>query len=658
MTNSINQKLAHGITRRSFVAGTTIAGINIALFGLTGCAPSASGEKLSDTGAGATSFTAGTYTAESQGKFAPVVVEMSFDEGAITDVSVVEHEETEMISQAARETIPAAILEHQTLNVDTITGCTLTSMAILAACEDCVKQAGGNVSALKSNYDLPEPSTAEETLEADVVVVGSGASGMAAAVASAYFGASKVVLLEKSCNLGGNALVSGGYMGFANAPEDMRAEMTDEYQKTMDTMLEAAPSVMPAEDWAKLKADVDAWKASGSTKAFDSTEYYALMNVVEWGDAWDDSIAYVTRAQESLDWLLECGLEIKPLVNLVGYTWPRWAAPLHGIGGQGYFEMYEETIDTNNYPIEIYLNTPATELITDGNKVTGVVGVADDGTTYRVNAKKGVVLATGSFSGNTEMLREYSDAWDAAGETIPTSNTYGHTGDGITMGLSVGAAIENMDQQKPFAFPYCDAKNLSEETDIGDGIECPLMVNKEGERFMDELADRYTASEMMMQQTDQVMFLIRDADAVAITDGKNPYNRNVETLLEQGQLFQADTIEELGELIGCDPQVFAATVERYNEIARSGSDPDFGRESFTEVSPIENPPFYASPRTWAMHITMGGLVADSNNDHAVLNGSGEPIEGLYAVGEVVNGSSGIGTLSSGYAFAKTMFGGN
>ena len=639
---------AQGITRRGFIAGAAIAGVNIALFGLSGCAPSAS------AGGENGQFKAGTYTGIGQGKFAPITVEVTFGESSIESVNVIDHEETKYISDTALETIPAAIVEHQSLGVDTIAGATLTSTAIIAACEDCVKQAGGSASKLKGNYEKPAPSTEVVELEADIVIVGAGASGTVAAVNAARLGAKKVVVLEKSCNVGGNALVSGGYLEYVHAPEDLREEMTDNYTAELEANVAAAADIMPAADLEKLKADIEAWKASGSTKVFDSVELHALQYAIQGEGAYADMLISGQHIAELDDWLATSGFEFKPLVGIVGYSWPRWTSSVNGTCGQGYFEFYTSMIDENDYPVEIYLNTPARELITDGGTVTGVVAQGADGTTYRVSAEKGVILATGGFSGNPDMLREYNTRWDwDPKQIIPTTNAFGHTGDGIEMALALGGATAAMDTQMPF--PFADCKNSTDETTVGDDIDCPI-VNKEGKRFMNEVLDRFTMTEHIMAQPDQMMFMISDKDTCWIDGEVNRYGRNVENLINQGQLYRADTLEGLAELMGVDAATFAQTIEQYNEYARQGEDLDFGRTNFTEHSPIENPPFYASPRTWAMHITVGGLVVDSATDYTVIGEDGNRIEGLHAIGETTLGSCGIGVQGEGYAIAQALFG--
>lgn len=221
---------ATNMSRRTFLGAATVAGVQLAVFGLAGCAPSAQGESGKAGG-----FTAGTYTGEAEGKFDAVVVETDFTEDSIAAVRVVKSGDTARIEQPAIEKMPERIVDAQGLGVDTVTGSTLTSMAILNAVSSCVEQAGGSVSALKKK-GASEPSGEHVDLEADVVVVGAGASGMGGAIAAAQ-GGKRVIVLEKNSNIGGNCLVSGGYLEYLAAPDDARPAMTPELERYVEDVL-------------------------------------------------------------------------------------------------------------------------------------------------------------------------------------------------------------------------------------------------------------------------------------------------------------------------------------------------------------------------------------------------------------------------------------
>lgn len=633
------------LSRRSFIRNTTIAGIGVAVLGLAGCTP----DKPTTSSDTALPYTAGTYTASSQGKFGPVTIQATFSNEAIENIEVTDHEETAFISNRALTELPEAIVENQSLAVDTITGATLSSMAVLAATEDCVRQAGGNPSDLK---EAPQKtaSTGTESLEADLLVVGAGGSGMACAIAAAKLGMERVVVLEKSCSIGGNALVSGGYLEYVEADDSLREEMTDSQRAQLEADLAAAEGVVPADALELIRGQWANWQAAGNTKCFDSIELQALQYTIAGEGDYEGNVLFCQNIAALDAWLVEDGFAFKELVGIVGYPWPRWSSPAEGRCGQGYFQHYQGLVEDQALPVEILLNAPATELICEGDRVVGAKAQAEDGTTYEVRAAKGVVLATGGFSGSPEMLRQYNTMWPfEEGVDIPTTNTYGHTGDGINMALVLGAGVALMDDQMPF--PMADCKNSSDETTVGDDIDC-MMINSEGVRFMDEVRDRYSMTADIMEQPGQMMYMITDADTCRVEGDLNRYGHKLESLINQGQLYVADTIEELAAQIGCEGSVLAKTVADYNEAARSGVDAAFGRTSFSDLSPIENPPFYASPRTWAMHITVGGLLYDDS--FRVTTEEGEPIEGLYAVGETIVGSSGVGTQGEGLAVAQIL----
>lgn len=633
------------LSRRSFIRNTTIAGIGVAVLGLAGCTP----DKPTTSSDTALPYTAGTYTASSQGKFGPVTIQATFSNEAIENIEVTDHEETAFISNRALTELPEAIVENQSLAVDTITGATLSSMAVLAATEDCVRQAGGNPSDLK---EAPQKtaSTGTESLEADLLVVGAGGSGVACAIAAAKLGMERVVVLEKSCSIGGNALVSGGYLEYVEADDSLREEMTDSQRAQLEADLAAAEGVVPADALELIRGQWANWQAAGNTKCFDSIELQALQYTIAGEGDYEGNVLFCQNIAALDAWLVEDGFAFKELVGIVGYPWPRWSSPAEGRCGQGYFQHYQGLVEDQALPVEILLNAPATELICEGDRVVGAKAQAEDGTTYEVRAAKGVVLATGGFSGSPEMLRQYNTMWPfEEGVDIPTTNTYGHTGDGINMALALGAGVALMDDQMPF--PMADCKNSSDETTVGDDIDC-MMINSEGVRFMDEVRDRYSMTADIMEQPGQMMYMITDADTCRVEGDLNRYGHKLESLINQGQLYVADTIEELAAQIGCEGSVLAKTVADYNEAARSGVDAAFGRTSFSDLSPIENPPFYASPRTWAMHITVGGLLYDDS--FRVTTEEGEPIEGLYAVGETIVGSSGVGTQGEGLAVAQIL----
>ncbi|MEQ3362822.1 FAD-dependent oxidoreductase [Raoultibacter massiliensis] len=632
---------ATNMSRRTFLGAATVAGVQLAVFGLAGCAPSAQGESGKAGG-----FTAGTYTGEAEGKFDAVVVETDFTEDSIAAVRVVKSGDTARIEQPAIEKMPERIVDAQGLGVDTVTGSTLTSMAILNAVSSCVEQAGGSVSALKKK-GASEPSGEHVDLEADVVVVGAGASGMGGAIAAAQ-GGKRVIVLEKNSNIGGNCLVSGGYLEYLAAPDDARPAMTPELERYVEDVLgseiaaQSNPEVVDA-----VRREFEAFKASGSAKLFDSPNYYALDFAVTTGEGLPVE-AYLPVGKNILalnQWMTENGFEwIEPTFAITGYQYPRWSGPVEGVNGEGYFDFYEDFIAGGTMDIEVYLATAVDELIVENGAVVGVEATAEDGTGYTIKAES-VLLASGGFSGNSDMLRQYNTEWEYPEGAIPTTNVNGHTGDGIAMATKLGAGVVDMGNQ--MMFPFNDPVNFSFEDIMGAFGDSPV-VNKDGKRFVDETTDRFTITSELMKQPDSLGFFVCDKKC-----SDYPSEERQETLLRRGLLYRADTLEELAEQMGCDKGAFVETIEAFNEAAWAGEDETFGRYLFTELSSVEEPPFFASPVTWAAHITIGGLATDENT-HEVLTEAGEPIPGLYAAGETRQDICGVGSMADGFAAGQTI----
>lgn len=631
------------LSRRTFIGAATVAGVQLAVFGLAGCA---STEDETAPSTQANSFKPGAYTGEGEGKFDIITVETTVSEQRIESIEITSSNDTARIEQPALEKIPERIIAAQGLGVDTVTGATLTSMGILSAVSSCIEQADGDVSALRK-IGITEPSTETIELETDLVVVGAGAAGMGGAIAAAQ-GGKRVIIVEKNSNIGGNCLVSGGYLEYLKAPEDARPEMSEEFHRYVEDVLnseiaaQSDPAVVNT-----VREEYEAYKASGSTKLFDSPTFYALDFAVTTGEGLPvEAYLPVGHNISALnDWMTENNFDwVVPTHAITGYQYPRWSGPVEGFGGEGYFDFYDEILDQGTMDIEIYLATAAEELITENGIVTGIKAVAEDGTTYLIGSSN-VLLASGGFSGNSDMIKEYNTEWDYPDTHIPTTNVNGHTGDGITMATKVGAGVSDMGNQ--MLFPFNDPVNFSFEDIMGAFGDSPV-VNKEGKRFVDETTDRFTITAEMMLQTDNLGFFVCDKKC-----SDYPSEERQETLLRRELLFKADTLEDLAEQIGCDKDTFVETIEDFNVAVAAGEDEEFGRYLFTELSSVDTPPFFASPVTWAAHITIGGLTTNEDT-HEVLDESGTPIPGLYAAGETRQDICGVGSMADGFAAGTTI----
>lgn len=629
------------LTRRSFVGASACAGASLALF-LAGCAPR---DRMTATASA--SYTAGTYAGTGEGKFDVVGVEVDFSESVIEAIRVTGHRDTARIAEPAARLMPERIVDAQGLGVDAVTGATLTSMGILEAVASCVDQAGGSSSALRK-IGSPEPVKATESLEADVVVVGAGASGMGAAVAAAQQG-KRVVVLEKNSNLGGNCLVSGGYLEYLAAPEEARPEMTPALHRYVEEVIDSdLAATFDAALVDSVRRQYEGYKASGSTTLFDSPEFYALDFAVTTGEGLPpEAYLPVARNITALNqWMDELDFPWQTPTHLItGYTYPRWSNPTTGVCGEGYFDFFENVVEVGGYDIEVMLACAGEELLVVDDAVVGVRARAEDGTTWEISANA-AILATGGFSGNAEMLRQYNTLWPYPDGSIATTNVNGHTGDGVLMAQAAGAGVVDMGNQ--MMFPFNDPITMSAENVSATFADSPI-VNKQGRRFLDETADRFVMTAALMEQEESLCFMVSDANSVCVTEA----SPGEDTLLRRGQLFKADTLEELANLMGVPADAFVAEMERYNGFCEKGIDEDFGRYFFDELSPVKVAPFYAAPATWAAHITIGGLDAP-DDDYRVRTEGGAVISGLYACGEVRNGICGVGSIADGVACGKRI----
>lgn len=657
MEPSAARKNTSYVGRRTFVMLAGAALGSTALYGIVGPSAQALAEET-----GSALYTAGTYTAVAQGKKGPVTVEVAFSDDAIESVRVIDHDDTPRIAGVPFERIPQQIVEYQSLGIDTVTGATLSSIAVLNAVEDCVEQAGGDVAALRAVAG-PEAQAETKQLNADVVVVGAGSSGMGAAIACAQKGAS-VVVLEKCANIGGNCLVSGGMIAYIEAPDAIRAEMTDGLRSYFETTLaDAASKGFPQEHLDAVRKQYDDYYATGSTKAFNSVEFEAIYGLlVQYATTYSPEMyASVYRAKaestELLDWLNEMPIEWHtPLLSIAGNPWPDWVHPKKGECGEGYFAAFDEYLagDGAALALDILFSTPATELIVEDGVVAGVRGLCADGTAYEVHANTAVVLATGGFSGNRDLVVAHDDGWGwDRFDIIPTTNNYGHTGDGLLMAQALGAGYTAMGGSHFNVLPFANAVDHSVESLTGNSGNA-LLVNKEGMRFVNETLSRNEISKVLMEEPDMTAFLVSDANNAMITNGANMFGMPIDLLIENKKLYRADSVAELAEQLDIDPETLEASVATYNDYAAARMDPDFGRVIFDETSPVVQPPFYACPVSWAVHITLEGLTIDPES-YAVLNEQEEPIPHLYAVGEVAANQAGIMNMSNGLVLAHHLF---
>lgn len=538
-------------------------------------------------------FTPGTYTGVGAGKNGDITVEVTFSADKIERITVVSHSETPSLSDAAIANIPTQIVEAQSLGVDAVSGATYTSNGIVEAVADAVKQAGGDVEALK-NVQVAAGEHVEEELTTDVVVVGGGGAGMSAAVRLAELG-QQVILFEKASFLGGAISVSGGN------------------QVIMGSQLQADNGV---ED-DSVESMVTDFEANGAGK--NNEEILTL---------------FAENVGAATDWLVaSCGIEFDAGLHQLGeYSHNRELA--YTGGGAGFAERMRKAVERSG--ATVYLSTKVESLLVEDGAVVGVKAVSTDGTKeYTVHAAN-VVLATGGYGNNKDML---TDEMKSALYYGPSTST----GDGIRMAEAVNAQTANMEYGKRYPNGIEVDTGIAKSTIAGNIVGwtmSAILVNADGNRVVNEKASNRTILEEELQQPGGMLYLLLDSETFEVWKTKlapaGISEGDIEKYLAANGtttpvFAHGETLEEAAAAAGVNAENLAATVEKYNSFVEKGEDADFGRNASYLTMKIGAGPYYLIEQKPRFATTMGGLVVNTNMQ--VLNQEGSAISGLYAAGE-------------------------
>ena len=538
-------------------------------------------------------YTPGTYTGVGAGKNGDITVEVTFSTEKIESIRIVSHTETPSLSDAAIEQIPTKIVEAQSLGVDAVSGATYTSNGIVEAVADAVKQAGGDVEALK-NVQVASGEHVEEELTTDVVVVGGGGAGMSAAVRLAELG-QQVILFEKASFLGGAISVSGGN------------------QVIMGSQLQADNGV---ED-DSVESMVADFEANGAGK--NNEEILTL---------------FAENVGAATDWLVaSCGIEFDAGLHQLGeYSHNRELA--YTGGGAGFAERMRKAVERSG--AAVYLSTKVESLLVEDGAVVGVKAVSTDGTKeYTVHAAN-VVLATGGYGNNKDML---TDEMKSALYYGPSTST----GDGIRMAEAVNAQTANMEYGKRYPNGIEVDTGIAKSTIAGNIVGwtmSAILVNTDGNRVVNEKASNRTILEEELQQPGGMLYLLLDSETFEVWKTKlapaGISEGDIEKYLAANGtttpvFAHGETLEEAAAAAGVNAENLAATVEKYNSFVEKGEDADFGRNASYLTMKIGAGPYYLIEQKPRFATTMGGLVVNTNMQ--VLNQEGSAISGLYAAGE-------------------------
>ena len=621
--------------KKSVSALAMAAVIAVSLFGYGCGAKSAS--TSSDAGV------SGDFTGTAKGFGGDVSVTLTLTDGAITGCTAEGKDETQGVGSEAIAKMPGEIAESGSIAVDGVSGATVTSTAIKEAAAAALTAAGLNPDDYKTAVEKTG-SAEDSTVEADVVVVGAGGAGMTAAITAAAEGKS-VVILESQSMVGGNSVRATGGMNAGKTVYQDENEFGESagVEKTLKTAAEKYADNETITALAKTVSEQWAAYQANPTGYFDSVELMELDTMIGGKGINDPELVETLCANsaDAIDWLDEHGITLHNVSSFGGASVKRIHRPVNAEGktvsvGSYMIPLLQENCEKAG--VQILLNTTATEILTDANgAAAGIKATGASGETVTVNAKA-VVLASGGFGANLDMVVKYKPELKG----FMTTNAAGIQGQGIEMAEAIGAATVDMDQIQIHPTVEANTAALITEGLRGDGA---VLINAEGKRFIDEVGTRDVVSAAEIAQTGSYSWLVVDqamVDASSVIQG----------YIKKGYTVTGATYEELGKAMGVDAAAFAETMEKWNGYVEAKNDPDFGRTSF--ANPLNTAPYYAVKVTAGVHHTMGGLKINANTE--VLNEKGEVIPGLFAAGEVTGGVHGANRLGGNAVADFTVFG--
>ncbi len=586
----------------------------------------------------------GDFTGTAKGMGGDVTVTLTLTDSKITGCTAEGVDETQGIGTLALDQLPGQIAETGSIAVDGVTGATITSDAIKEAAAAALTAAGLNPDDFKTAVENNGEKAEDSTVDADIVIVGAGGAGMTAAITAAEEGKS-VVILESQSMVGGNSVRATGGMNAGKTVYQDENEFGESagVEKTLKTAAEkyadnetiTALAKTVSEQWAEYQAN--------PTGYFDSVELMELDTMVGGKGINDPELVETlcSNSADAIDWLDEHGITLHNVASFGGASVKRIHRPVDADGktisvGSYMIPLLQENCEKAG--VQILLNTTANEILTDANgAAVGVKATGASGETVTVNAKA-VVLTTGGFGANLDMVTEYKPELKG----FMTTNAAGAQGQGIEMATAIGAGTVDMDQIQIHPTVEANTAALITEGLRGDGA---VLINAEGKRFIDEVGTRDVVSAAEIAQTGSYSWLVVDqamVDASSVIQG----------YIKKGYTVTGETYEELGKAMGVDEAAFAETMNTWNGYVDAKNDPDFGRTSF--ANKLDTAPYYAIKVTAGVHHTMGGLTINTNTE--VLKEDGSVIPGLFAAGEVTGGVHGANRLGGNAVADFTVFG--
>lgn len=529
------------------------------------------------------------------GKHGDITVAVTFDNGKIQDIKVVKSAENPVLAAKVFSEFKDDVIAQSSTDLDMISGATFSTKGFVDAVNDAAKKAGVTLAkadkkALKKvARDLPKTSNY------DVVVIGAGGAGFSAAITAKAAGAN-VVLLEKMPAVGGNSLISGAEMNVAK-------------------------------NWVQPKLNIND----------DSPELHA-QDTFKGGDEKGDMKVINVMTHQALDAAKWCRdylgvrFEDDNLFFFGGHSRKRALIPF-GHTGTEFITKFQAKADELGIPV--VTNMKAEELIKDKDgRVVGVKATMD-GAEYTFNAKGGVVLATGGFGANPEMVKKYNPKID---ERFKTTDAPGTTGEALYMAERAGAQLVNMGYIQPY--PICDPLSGAIELIADARFDGAIMLNQEGKRFVEELQRRDVLSEAILNQTGRYCWVLWNDNIGKISNTVKEHANEYEAFTKQGIMATCDDLKCIADFTKIPFDQLQSTVKRVTDMAGKGNDKDFNHRA--GLMDMSQGKYYVIKAVPSTHHTMGGVRI--NEKAQALTAEGKVIPGLWAAGEVTGVTHGTNRL--------------
>ena len=529
------------------------------------------------------------------GKHGDITVAVTFDAGKIQDIKIVKNAENPILAKKVFTDLKDQVVALSSTDVDLISGATFSAKGFIDAVNDAAKKAG--VTLAKTDKKALKKAARElpKTSNYDVVVIGAGGAGFSAAITAKNAGAN-VVLLEKMPAVGGNSLISGAEMNVAK-------------------------------NWVQPKLGIND----------DSPELHA-QDTFKGGDGKGDMKVINVMTHEALDAAKWCRdylgvrFEDDNLFFFGGHSRKRALIPV-GHTGTEFIAKFQAKADELGIPV--ITNMKAEELIKDKDgRVVGVKATMD-GSEYTFNAKGGVVLATGGFGANPEMVKKYNPKID---ERFKTTDAPGSTGEALYMAERAGAELVNMGYIQ--TYPICDPISGAIELIADARFDGAIMLNQEGKRFVEELQRRDVLSEAILNQTGQYCWVLWNDNIGKISNTVKAHANEYEAFTKQGIMTTCDDLKCIADFTKIPFDQLQKTVKRVSDMAGKGNDKDFNHRS--GLVDMQQGKYYVIKAVPSTHHTMGGVRI--NEKAEALTAEGKVIPGLWAAGEVTGVTHGTNRL--------------